>query len=98
MTNMEAVQVALPVDLLKAAGVNLADASREAAMLLTLELYRENKISLGRAAELCQASVEAFMVFAGRHGWSTSEPPVGALELIAYESRKAGRIAISSCW
>jgi predicted HTH domain antitoxin len=55
MTNMEAVQVALPVDLLKAAGVNLADASREAAMLLTLELYRENKISLGRAAELCQA-------------------------------------------
>jgi predicted HTH domain antitoxin len=67
MTNMEAVQVALPIDLLRAAGVNLADASREAAMLLTLELYRENKISLGRAAELCQSSVEAFMVFAGRH-------------------------------
>ena len=36
-------------------------------MLLTLELYRENKISLGRAAELCQTSIEAFMVFAGRH-------------------------------
>ncbi len=36
-------------------------------MLLTLELYRENKVSLGRAAELCQTSIEAFMVFAGRH-------------------------------
>jgi predicted HTH domain antitoxin len=28
-------------------------------MLLALELYRENKVTLGRAAELCQASVEA---------------------------------------
>ncbi len=46
--------------------MNPADASRDAAMLLTLGLYREDKISLGRAAELCQASVEAFMVFAGR--------------------------------
>jgi predicted HTH domain antitoxin len=64
---MEAVQVSLPADLLKAAGVNPADASRGATMLLTLELYRENKISVGRAAELCQTSVEAFMVFAGRH-------------------------------
>lgn len=36
-------------------------------MLLALELYRENQVSLGRAAELCQTSVEAFMVFAGRH-------------------------------
>lgn len=36
-------------------------------MLLTLELWRENQISVGRAAELCQTSVEAFMVFAGRH-------------------------------
>ena len=46
--------------------MNPADASKDAAMLLALELYRENKISLGRAAELCQTSVEAFMVFAGR--------------------------------
>jgi predicted HTH domain antitoxin len=63
---MESVQVSLPAELLKAAGVNLADASRDATMLLTLELYRENKISLGRAAELCETAVEAFMVFAGR--------------------------------
>jgi predicted HTH domain antitoxin len=65
---MEAVQVSLPADPLKAAGVNPANASRDAAMLLTLELYREKKVSLGRAAELCRTSVEAFMVFAGRHG------------------------------
>jgi predicted HTH domain antitoxin len=36
-------------------------------VLLALELYRENKISLGRAAELSQTPVEVFMVFAGRH-------------------------------
>jgi predicted HTH domain antitoxin len=42
-------------------------------MLLTLELYRENKISLGRAAELCQTSVEAFMVFAGPMHYSASD-------------------------
>ena len=57
----------LPAELLALAGVNLANASRDATMLLALELYRENKISLGRAAELCQTSIEAFMVFAGRH-------------------------------
>jgi predicted HTH domain antitoxin len=64
---MEGVQVTLPAELLEAAGVNPADASKEAAMLLTLELYREGKLSLGRAAELSQTSVEQFMVFAGRH-------------------------------
>jgi predicted HTH domain antitoxin len=66
LTSMEAVQVSLPAGLLKVARVNPADASPDTTMLLTLELYRENKISLGRAAELCQTSVEAFMVFAGR--------------------------------
>jgi predicted HTH domain antitoxin len=64
---MDGVQVTLPVELLEAAGVNPADASREATMLLALELYRESKISVGRAAELSETSVEAFMVFAGRH-------------------------------
>jgi predicted HTH domain antitoxin len=46
--------------------VNPADA-RESARLLALELYRENKISLGRAAESCDMPIEAFMVFAGMH-------------------------------
>jgi len=64
---MSGVQITLPTELLEAAGMNPADASRDAAMLLTLELYRENRISLGRAAELCGIPVEAFMVFAGQH-------------------------------
>ncbi len=64
---MNGVQITVPAELLEAAGVNLADASRESARLLALELYRENKVSLGRAAELCNMPVEAFMVFAGKH-------------------------------
>ena len=64
---MDGVQITLPAELLEAAGVNPADASRESARLLALELYRENKVSLGRAAELCEMPIEAFMVFAGKH-------------------------------
>jgi predicted HTH domain antitoxin len=32
-----------------------------------LELYREDRVSLGRAAELCHLPTEQFMEFAGRH-------------------------------
>jgi predicted HTH domain antitoxin len=63
---MNGVQITLPAELLDAAGVSPADASRESARLLALELYRENKVSLGRAAELCDMPIEAFMVFAGK--------------------------------
>lgn len=63
---MNGVQITVPAELLEAAGVNPADASRESARLLALELYRENKVSLGRAAELCGMPIEAFMVFAGQ--------------------------------
>jgi predicted HTH domain antitoxin len=59
--------VSLFDELLEAADVNLNDASRDTSLLLALELYRENKISLGRAAGLSQTPIEAFMVFAGKH-------------------------------
>ena len=36
-------------------------------MWLAMELYREEKLSLGRAAELCQLAVEQFMEFAAQH-------------------------------
>jgi len=36
--------------------------SQEAARLLALELYREDKVSLGRAAELSQTPVAAFWI------------------------------------
>jgi predicted HTH domain antitoxin len=64
---MTGVQITVPAELLEAAGVNPADATRESVGLLALELYRENKVSLGRAAELCEMPVETFMVFAGKH-------------------------------
>jgi predicted HTH domain antitoxin len=64
---METVEVRLPADLVRAAGLNPADPSTETSRLLALELYRERRVSLGRAAELCQTPVEQFMEFAGKH-------------------------------
>ncbi len=60
--------VELPGELLQlvsqVVGGNLA---KETAKLLALELFREDKISLGRAAELCRTPIEAFMEFAAEH-------------------------------
>ena len=64
---MNGVQITVPAELLEAAGLTPADAPRESVRLLALELYRENKVSLGRAAELCEMPIEAFIVFAGKH-------------------------------
>src|SRR5260370_12324767 len=51
---METVDVKLPSELLRVANLEESSLSQEAARLLALELYREDKVSLGRAAELCQ--------------------------------------------
>jgi predicted HTH domain antitoxin len=65
---MESVDVELPLALLRAAGLEEQNFSLEASRLLALELYREDKISLGRAAELCSTSLSQFMEFAAKHG------------------------------
>ncbi len=65
---METVRVELPAPLVQAAGLDPADVSREAAKLLALELFREEKVSLARAAELCATALEAFMDFAAERG------------------------------
>jgi predicted HTH domain antitoxin len=65
---METVDVKLPSELLRAANLEESSLSQKAARLLALELYREDKVSLGRAAELCQTPVAAFMDFAAKHG------------------------------
>lgn len=65
---METVKVELPSELLKAADLEGSNLSQEAARLLAVELYREDKVSLGRAAELCQTPLAAFMEFAAKHG------------------------------
>ncbi|MCU1236926.1 MAG: hypothetical protein JWP63_4893 [Candidatus Solibacter sp.] len=68
--SMQVVKVEIPAELALAAGLDGEDLGAEASRLLALELYRENKVSLGRAAELCQLPIEEFMEFAGRHGVS----------------------------
>ena len=65
---METVDIKLPSELLRAANLEESSLSQEAARLLALELYREDKVSLGRAAELCQTPLAAFMDFAAKHG------------------------------
>ena len=63
------MRVELPSVLLKAE--NLEDGgnvSQAAARLLALELYREDKVSLERAAALCQTPLAAFMEFAAQRG------------------------------
>jgi predicted HTH domain antitoxin len=65
---METVDVKLPSELLRAANLEQGSLSQEAARLLALELYREDRVSLGRAAELCQTPLAAFMDFAAKHG------------------------------
>ena len=65
---METVDIKLPSELLRVANLEQRNLSQEAARLLALELYREDKVSLGRAAELCQTPVAAFMDFAAKHG------------------------------
>ena len=64
---MQKVSVEIPSELVSAAGLDARNLSVETAGLLALELYREDKVSLGRAAELCQMSVEQFMEFAAQH-------------------------------
>jgi predicted HTH domain antitoxin len=64
---MQKVRVEIPSELVSAAGLDTSNLSAETARLLTLELYREDKVSLGRAAELCRMPVEKFMEFASQH-------------------------------
>ena len=64
---MQKVSVEISSELVSAAGLDAGNLSAETARLLALELYREDKVSLGRAAELCRMPLEKFMEFAARH-------------------------------
>jgi len=86
---METVRIELPSALLRAANLEESNLSQEAARLLALELYREDKVSLGRAAELCQTPLAAFMDFAAKHG----VPPMRySLEDMEEERRSTDRL------
>jgi predicted HTH domain antitoxin len=65
---METVDVKLPIELLRAANLEQSTHSGEAPRLLALEPYREDKVSLGRAAGLSRTLVAAFMDFAANRG------------------------------
>jgi predicted HTH domain antitoxin len=67
---MGTVNLELPADLVSVARLNDGDVSKEAANLIALELFHENKVSLGRAAELCRTPLATFMEFAAAHGIS----------------------------
>jgi predicted HTH domain antitoxin len=86
---METTRIDLPSALLKAANLEEGNLSQEAARLLALELYREDKVSLGRAAELCQTPLAAFMDFAAKH----NVPPLRySHEDLEEERRSADRL------
>jgi predicted HTH domain antitoxin len=65
---METARIELPSALLRAANLEGNNLSQEAARLLALELYREDKVSLELAAELCQTPLAAFLDFSAKHG------------------------------
>ena len=69
-----------PLALLEAAKLDAANLSLEAARLLALELFREEKVSLGRAAELCQTPLAAFMDFVAAHEVYPIRYSIGELE------------------
>ena len=86
---MDTINVALPSALLKAANLEESNISQEAARLLALELYREDKISLGRAAELCQTPLAVFMDFVASRG----VPPLRySFEDLEEERRSTNRL------
>jgi predicted HTH domain antitoxin len=53
--------------LVEAAQLDRSNPSGDAARRLALELFREDRASLGLAAELSATSVEAFLEFAAVH-------------------------------
>ncbi len=84
----------LPSALLRAANLEESNLSQGAARLLALELYREDKVALGRAAEQCQTPLAAFMDFVAKHGVT---PPRGQLHLQLQISWRAGPYSRCHC-
>jgi len=63
---MATVRVEFPVEVLKVVKVEKRYASKELRKLVALELYRENVISIGKAAEVAGLSVAEFMEFSAK--------------------------------
>ena len=63
---MSTVTVQIPEEALALAGLNGQSDSERARLLVALELFREERVSLGRAAELAGLGVEEFMEFSAQ--------------------------------
>ncbi len=61
---MQTITLKLSDELISLAGLQKEELSKEALKLIVLELFREEVISLGKAAELCGISIAEFMEFA----------------------------------
>jgi len=64
---VETGDVKLPSSTLQATNLRKATSPKKPLDCLSVELYREDKVSLGRAAELCHMPL-AFMDFAAKYG------------------------------
>jgi predicted HTH domain antitoxin len=62
------LRVTLPEDVARTAGLTGLDAADQALFLLLLELYREDRLSLGRFAELASMSQAELLEKMSEHG------------------------------
>jgi predicted HTH domain antitoxin len=65
---MSTVQVELAAEFFSIANVEDPAPSRSAAKLIALELFRERRISAGKAAELAQVSLDEFLDWSAQRG------------------------------
>ncbi|HEV3036404.1 MAG TPA: UPF0175 family protein [Candidatus Angelobacter sp.] len=77
---METTKIDVPTELLRIANPGATDFSTEVVQLFALELFREEKVSLGRAAELCHTLLATFMDFVAAHNVSPICYGLGELE------------------
>ena len=63
---MNAISLELSGELFALAGVDGSEPSRSAAKLIALELFRERRVSAGKAAELAGVPLDQFLEFAAQ--------------------------------
>ena len=63
---MKTIEVEVSEELLTLANLKGVPPSRVVSKLIALELFREHRVSLGKAAELAEVSPEEFMNFSAQ--------------------------------
>lgn len=65
---MADVEVKIPEKILATAKIKKARASQEIRKLIALELFRENAVSMGKAAEIAGITLAEFMELSAKRG------------------------------